>query len=190
MKYNCFSLIIRCPCFLAATSPTRYLIISWNNEYMQHMNMQLWKESLKKISLAWMIFLIFINFSISFVLQRFRFKPRQDWIFSGLFFANAEVASLTAMIFFTLFFLYPAVPTWNLYSVEPRVNLQSVFSYNPFSSHPSKRLANYDVIERLFFFLGLTPLFIVLLLRRKVTLKRKTLDCSQSIVSSLGCQES
>ena len=38
--------------------------------------------------------------------------------------------------------------------------------------------------------MGLAPLFIVLLLRRKVTLKRKTLDCSQSIVSSLGCPES
>jgi len=67
--------------------------------------------------------------------------------FFRLFFASAEVATLTAMIFFTLCYFF--IPQFQ-HSVEPRVNLQTVFSYNPCSSHPSKRLANNDVVERIF----------------------------------------
>ena len=98
-----------------------------------------------------MIFLIFINFFVHFILQRLCFKSRQYWIFSGPFFVSAEVASLSAMIFFTFISLSRSsnMHVWNSYSVEPRVNLQSVFSYNPFSSHPSKRLANNDIIGRI-----------------------------------------
>ena len=137
-----------------------------------------------------MIFLIFINFFIYFFLQRFLVQTPARLNFFRPFFRKCRSCIFNCYdLLYVIFSLSRSSNIWN--SFEPRVNLQSVFSYNPFSSHPSKRLTNYDVIERISFFsVGLTPLFVVMLLRRKVTLKRKTLDCSQSIVSSLGCPES